>query len=540
MPGDIDRFCFPAKQGTRLVILAAARDVIPFLADAVPGWFQAVITLRDSAGNEVSYADSFQYRQDPALYVEVPRDDRYTMEIRDSLYRGREDFVYRVTVGEIPIVTGMFPLGAPSDASARIELTGWNLTQTSFATTKVPFRQFRPVRWFTVPQGSGGFVQVPVQMDRFREVFDKEPNNDAGAVQRISARTIVNGRIDWPGDEDVFHISDGGRVAVEVFARRQGSPLDAAIELTDAKGNELAFNDDREDKAQGLSTHHADSYLVATLPASGGILRLYDVQGNGGQEFVYRLHVRPPEPDFELRVTPGTIIARAGAVIPITAFALREDNFREDIELGLVDAPPGFQLSGGVIPGNADHVQLTLTVPAVAPQRPVVLTMVGSARRNKSSKATLVRPAIPAENMMQAFIWYHLVPVEDWIAVVSGRPGTKPPYDIFINGPRLRLPLGDEVFLPIRPIDKTTPSHELRVELNEPNGITAEVVSDAWGGYAVKLTTNTADVKPGLRGNLLLYAYRETQSASKESADSKPQRTDYGYFPALPFEVTAR
>ncbi len=53
MPGDIDRFTFRARKGAKLVIEVGARDVIPYLADAVPGWFQAVMRLTDSSG-EVS------------------------------------------------------------------------------------------------------------------------------------------------------------------------------------------------------------------------------------------------------------------------------------------------------------------------------------------------------------------------------------------------------------------------------------------------------------------------------------------------------
>jgi hypothetical protein len=124
MPGDVDLFSFEARKGARLVVVAGARDVIPYLADAVPGWFQAAMKLTDSAGNEVAFADSFHFSQDPVIYLEVPRDDRYTLQIRDSLYRGREDFVYRITLGEIPVVTSIFPLGAPWDEKTTIELDG--------------------------------------------------------------------------------------------------------------------------------------------------------------------------------------------------------------------------------------------------------------------------------------------------------------------------------------------------------------------------------------------------------------------------------
>ena len=129
--------------------------MIPYLADAVPGWFQAVMRLTDSAGNEVSFADSFHYRQDPVLYFEVPRDDRYTVEIRDSLYRGREDFVYRITLGEIPFLTSVFPLGARVDSELKVQLQGWNLTQTELDIETMSRRQYRPVRWYSAPQGSG-------------------------------------------------------------------------------------------------------------------------------------------------------------------------------------------------------------------------------------------------------------------------------------------------------------------------------------------------------------------------------------------------
>ncbi len=40
-PGDVDRYRFAARKGQDLVIAASARELMPYLADAVPGWFQA-------------------------------------------------------------------------------------------------------------------------------------------------------------------------------------------------------------------------------------------------------------------------------------------------------------------------------------------------------------------------------------------------------------------------------------------------------------------------------------------------------------------
>ena len=57
MPGDVDRFRFRAKTGQQLVIETHARSLIPYLADAVPGWFQATVTLYNAAGKEMAFVD---------------------------------------------------------------------------------------------------------------------------------------------------------------------------------------------------------------------------------------------------------------------------------------------------------------------------------------------------------------------------------------------------------------------------------------------------------------------------------------------------
>src|ERR1035437_140533 len=102
MPGGVDRFRFQATKGQHIVVAAKARELLPYISDAVPGWFQATLALADSTGREVQYADHFLFHPDPVLYYEIPQDGAYTLEIHDSIYRGREDFVYRVELGELP------------------------------------------------------------------------------------------------------------------------------------------------------------------------------------------------------------------------------------------------------------------------------------------------------------------------------------------------------------------------------------------------------------------------------------------------------
>ena len=540
MPGDVDRFSFTAGQGMRLVVSAAVRELMPYLADAVPGWFQAVLALYDADGKEVAYAGAYHYRQDPVIYYEVPEDGQYVVEIRDSIFRGREDFVYRITLGELPFVTGIFPLGARAGTEVAVELQGWNLVENQLSVHAIVNRN-RPVRWYSIPQTDNVSVRFPLQIDMTSEILDQEPNDQPEAAQEVTLPIIVNGRIDKPDDQDVFRFDAYGKLVAEVFARRGGSPVDSALTLTDANGKEVGFNDDYEDKAQPLITHHADSRLSLTLPGTGPYcLDLSDAQRKGGNDFIYRLYIRPPRPDFDLRVVPSSIIARPGATVPITVYALRRDDFNDDILLSLVDPPDGFKLDGGVVPSDADKVRLTLTVPPTATTEPVVLEMDGQSLGGHGQRR-FSRPAVPAENMMQAFIWYQLVPAEQWTVVLSGKAGTKLPLG-FPPVDRVKLKLGETTLLGARLTQETPAPGEIRVELSEPPaGITVEKVSAEGPGLVVVLATDADSVKPGLRGNLIFEAYRESTPAPTEATPSpKPYRTSFGLLPAIPFEVIGR
>ena len=65
----------------------------------------------------------------------------------------------------------------------------------------------------------------------------------------------------------------GQTIVAEVQARRLDSPFDSFVKITTADGMIIALNDDHHDAASGLNTDHADSYLMASLPADAGELQ---------------------------------------------------------------------------------------------------------------------------------------------------------------------------------------------------------------------------------------------------------------------------
>ena len=60
--GEKNQYRFAAKKGQRLLLTTQARQLIPFIADAVPGWFQPVLVLYDANGKEVAYNRSEERR----------------------------------------------------------------------------------------------------------------------------------------------------------------------------------------------------------------------------------------------------------------------------------------------------------------------------------------------------------------------------------------------------------------------------------------------------------------------------------------------
>jgi hypothetical protein len=533
MPGEYDRYRFKAKKGERLVLAVSARELIPYLPDAVPGWFQAALSLKDSKGTEVAFTDHFQFHPDPVLYYKIPADGSYMIEIRDSIYRGREDFVYRITVGQLPFITSIFPLGGKAGLQTVVKAEGWNLhssTLTVDATGKEP--GILPLSIHSEGQSSN---IVPFAVDTLPECVTQKPNHTQAEAQPVTLPTIVNGRVDRQGEWDVFRFEGrkGQKLVAEVYARRLDSPLDSVLKLTDAAGKQLAYNDDNEDKGSGLNTHHADSLLTATLPADGSyFLYLGDVQQKAGAAYGYRLRISEPRPDFALRVVPASLNARAGQSVPITVYALRRDGFSQEIPLALKNAPAGFKLSGGRVPADQDQVQLTLTVPSNAPDAPVDLNIEG---RAQVDGAMATRLAVPAEDMMQAFAYRHLVPAKNMLVVVLSRGRGRIPE--FVGDKPVKLAAGKTT--PVRfSVPNGPMASQIKLELKEPpEGIAVDKVSTAQDGMTILMRTDADKVKLGSKGNLIVEAFVERPAGGKAKTVAGKQQISLGTLPAIPFEV---
>ena len=540
---DVDRFRFEARKGQALVFETEARRLVPYMADAVPGWFQAVLTLRDARGEEVLFSDDYRFDPDPVMLFTVPEDGAYELEVRDAIDRGREDFVYRITIGEKPFVTRRFPLGGRAGTATAATVAGWNLPWSEVALdTRTRGGSVRPVA-FRSEAGLTNHLLYAV--DDLPESFETEPNDDRGRAVPTALPRILNGRIDRAGDVDCYRFEGrgGDRIVAEVYARRLGSPVDSLLTLRDAEGLVLARNDDRDAPRTGLFTHLADSWVAATLPADGVyFVEVADTQNHGGEEYAYRLRISAPRPDFTVMVTPSALSVPAGSTIEFTAHALRCDGFEGDIRLELKN-PPGFVLAGARIPAGKDRVRLTLTAPSRPEKLPLPLAIEGVA---EIGGRAVRHPVVPAEDVMQAFLWRHLVPTEELLVAITGSSARIPPMRYAGAGPA-RLPAGGTALV-MMAASRLPDLANVRFELSDPPaGVTLRDVGADEKGLLLVLDVDEETAVVGTADNLIVEVYAMVDAnrgrAGKDAPAKGPAklvRYYVGVLPAIPVEVVAR
>ncbi len=526
-PGDIDRIRFHATRGQKLVVHGAARALIPYLADAVPGWFQMGLVVQDENGRELAYADHFRHDPDPVLALEVPEDGIYTLEVRDSIYRGRDDFVYRVAIGELPLIGSFFPLGGPAGQPLEVELRGWNLTRPNLVLDAAAAGP--SIREFTLPDTRGFRYEVGT----LPEILEGEPNNDHETARAMTIPVVANGRIDEPGDIDIYRVDAeaGQSLAIEVVARRLGSPLDAVVHVAAADGQVIGWNDDRMSKDghlhldDGLLTHHADPGLTVEPVTDGPLwIRVADTRHAGGPAYGYRLRVTPLEPDFELRLSPSGLTTAAGRNTPFAVHVRRRHGFDGEIRLALADGPQGAKLSGGLIPAGADGCRLTLDMPPKLKSGIFHPKLTGTATLDGK---TITREALPTDDRMQAFLWRHLVPAEEWIVQSRGQSS---PIQRAGEGP-IRLATGGSAVVRFKAWKDL--AQRISTETSAaPVGFTVSQPRRTEDGFSIEINA-PPEIAAGERFNLIVDLY-PARNGHRVASAKFPQSS----LPALPILIT--
>lgn len=374
---DVDCYRFALKKGQRCVAAVLAHAIDSHGQGKDYGFADAHLELADERGRVVAEAGD-TLGLDPVIEYVAPEDGQFTARVYLESYSGFPQAVYRLVMGDVALPTSVFPPGGQRGTTVNVALAGFNVppnTRQMVAVAKDDPFPTQPVLVHGLPSAD---LELPFVRGTYPEIIEAEPNGQAGEATALTVPMTANGRIVEPGDADWYklRLTKGQAVVLETTAQRfLRSPIDTLVEVYDAGGKKLAENDDGI-PLDYISTHDfrvMDSRLPFTAAADGDyFVRVSDQSGAGGPRAVYRLTVKPLEPDFELYQYPdGVPVWGPGTTAALIVKVVRHE-WAGDVALAVDGLPAGWtgsrtvNCSTGSQPSQYPSLYSLLTITAPA------------------------------------------------------------------------------------------------------------------------------------------------------------------------------
>jgi hypothetical protein len=329
--GDVDGFSVKLERGQRLAVDLEANRNLGSPMDAV---LQVV-----SAKGFVLAQNNDTRGLDPRIIFDAPEDGTYTVRLfafpsdpNSSIhFSGSPSYVYRLTLTTGGFIEHAFPLAVSRDGSTAITSIGSNIAGPG-SVLNVPADDRLDRLWLTHPSLAGS---AEVRRVAGKVTVEAEPNGP-DTPQELSDRSSVSGRIEPPGDRDAYRIAlkKGDKRVFRLESRAFGLPLDAVLQVLDAKGKSLAEIDD--------TGKLGDPEIAFTAPADGDFqIVVRDLNRRGGPHHAYLLSVIAPEPDFALALAADTFDLTPGKDAKIVVAVARENGYNDTIDVTAEDLPAG-------------------------------------------------------------------------------------------------------------------------------------------------------------------------------------------------------
>jgi len=405
------------KQGERVMLDCAA--------ERLDSRLNATLVLLNSSGREIARAKD-TVGQDPVLDFTAPAEGAYLVKLYDFVYGGGADYVYRLSASAAPFVDFVFPPSGPAWSSNQYTLYGRNLpggepadglaiggaplqkltvtiplpgdeaarTQLALAGAVEPRRAWQDGVEYRLSTPQGPANPVVVYFARAATVAaEQEPNNEPAAATKVTLPCEVAGQFYPQRDVDwlQFDAKKGETYWVEVISNQLGLDSDPAAALFRVTKNdqgeeqqsEVTQVDDVQERQQrqprDFDTSNDDPLFKFAVPEDGTYrLLLRDLFGDGRNDpsYVWRVAIRPAEPDFRLlayadkpaqgqrdqnQTRLESLTIRKGGTTSMTVIVQRRDEFAGEIAVSVEGLPAGITCPGAVIGGDVKQAALVFT-----------------------------------------------------------------------------------------------------------------------------------------------------------------------------------
>lgn len=410
-----DYFKLSLKNQQRVLVSCQAATIDSRLAGA--------LTVIDPTGNQLARSVSYRYG-DAFVDFTAYQDGDYIVTLTDSLYRGGNDYFYRLTIDQGPFVDYIFPPSGVPGTTSKFTVFGRRLPDgkpTSLQIAGVPLEQVEveiavpgneqgdrlDQAGFIDPAGSlldafaysfSGARPHPIYFAAAPVVAETNDNNTPAASQTVTPPCEIVGNFYPQRDADWFQFSakKGDIFTINLLAQRLGNPIDARMLIQrvtkNDKGEEtvadLANVDDAGDRNARIggdfdtSTDDPSYRLTADQDATYRVMILDQVGGDRiDPRTTYRLTITPAKPDFRVVVTDqplvipnnaavvqmGTSPLRRGGTTTLAVQVDRRDGFTGEIEIVAEGLPQGVTSRGLLLGANQSSGALILEATEDAP-----------------------------------------------------------------------------------------------------------------------------------------------------------------------------
>ena len=436
-----DWYRFSAKTGQRLLI--------QLWAERIDSRFDGVLSVYSARSGRRLVHFRQGITRDPVLSFLPPEDGEYLIEVRDSTYRGGDEYSYVLELSQRPYVDAIHPAVAKPGVSQSFQLYGHNLpggqpvsgTRSglqSLAVTFAPefldgqFARALSLGSVAASRLRGGAVPLPtplagsVFMGRTDEdvsgvTLETGENNLPSAAQEITLPADVAGQFYPRRDVDSFRFDakKGQTLWLEVATQQLGTTCDPimrvyrhVMENDEARFQQVATADDMDgtpnsrDKRR-FHTGTTDAELRFRVPEDGTYVVSVSDQYNTSNDdprLVYRLSVRAPKPDFQLVafanperhgddkiVKPNGVALLPGGSATIRVRVLPRHGFNGAVHVEVSSLPQGIVAYPLRLDSRQPEGLLVLTASPDANPIESAITIVGKASMGNARQKRVAR-----------------------------------------------------------------------------------------------------------------------------------------------------
>jgi Bacterial pre-peptidase C-terminal domain len=414
---DVDWYRFSGVAGQRWVIEAHAGQI-----DSPAAIVLAVVAPDGRVLGESRRVGV----NDPTLDIKIPYDGTYWVRVRDIVYAGGNDYVYRLTIGNRPVIDFVFPPaglagsndeylvygrnlpgGQPSSllrngqpleqVAVRIPIGGDSVDRLSFSARLEPHQAGLDGFEFRLPSPAGASNPSLITVATAPIVKEIE-NNAPQSAQKLTVPSEVVGQFFPQRDVDwyTFDAKAGEEMAIELYSHRLGVPTDASLilfrvdktETGEEKTTQLAWVEDVTQRDGGFEFDQRtnDPFYIFKAPADGTyrlLVReaLSSVVSDPG--LVYRLAIRNLKPDFRIAVCPidssGEMFLRKGGRAAVNVVVFRQDGFLGEIKLSATGLPAGVTAPEVIVGPDSPQTAFAFSAAADAAKGIGEISIVGRA-----------------------------------------------------------------------------------------------------------------------------------------------------------------